>query len=180
MAIELLSRLPDYAKDIKLNLSSLLARTEPVNLTQLQIAGLALAAAYATRQSTVIHGLEQFAREQGLTGTGMNAVKAAAALMAMNNVYYRSVHWIQGDTYIKLPANLRMHMLKSHGVTQQDLELYCVVVSAINGCAYCLDSHVKVLEKGHMDTAAIHYSLRLAAVIQALAQVITIEEASGS
>lgn len=179
MSIETLkAKIPDYAKDIKLNLSSLLGGTEPLKLTNQQIGALALAAAYATRQKTVIQSLEEFAKQRELTDETIHAVKAAASIMAMNNVYYRSVHWIHGDTYVKLPSNLRMHILQKHGIVPQDFELYCVVISAINGCERCLASHVAVLEKGGVGTAEIHYSLRLAAVIQALAQVLTIEEVS--
>jgi alkyl hydroperoxide reductase subunit D len=172
------TKIPDYAKDIKLNLSSLLAGTEPIALDGLQIVALALAAAYATRHKTVIQLLEGLAKQEALTHEAINAVKAAVSIMAMNNVYYRSVHWIHGDTYVKLPANLRMQILQKHGVSQKDFELYCVVVSAMNGCERCLDSHVSALEKGGLGTVEIQYTLRIASVMQAFAQVLTIEEAS--
>jgi len=177
MSIDALkAKIPDYAKVIKLNLTSLLEAAEPVQLNRLQIAQLALAAAYATGQITVIQALEAFAKQQGMQDEGKNAIKAAASLMSMNNIYYRSIHFINYEKYKKLPANLRMHMLQRHGIDQRDFELYCVVLSAINGCERCLASHVVALEKAGVGTAEIHYSLRLAGVIKGLAQVMAIEE----
>lgn len=178
MSIEALkTKIPDYAKDIKLNLSTLLGGVESVKFDATQIAGLALAAAYATRQTTVIQLIREFAQQQGLPESHVEAAKAAASIMAMTNIYYRSVHWIQKD-YATLAPNLRMQILQKHGITQQEFELYSVVISAINGCERCLSAHINVLEKGGMGTVEIQYSLRLAAVIQAFAQVMVIEAAS--
>ena len=172
------TKIPDYAKDIKLNLSSLLQGSEPLQLSNSQIGQMALVAAYATNEKTVIQSLESFAEQQGITNEEKNAVKAAASLMAMNNVYYRSIHFLSADTYQKLSAGLRMHMLQRHGINQKDFEMLCVVVSAINGCERCLTSHVAVLEKAGIGTNEIHYGLRLASVIKGLAQVMTIETTS--
>lgn len=177
MSIDTLkNKIPNYAKDIKLNLSTLLSGTEPVQLTKEHIAGIALASAYATLHSMTIQSLQAHAQEVGLTEEHITAIKAASSIMAMNNVYYRSVHFIQDESYTRLPSKLRMHILQQHGVTQQDFELYCLAVSAINGCGRCVDSHVNVLSKGGLGSEEIQYVLRVAAVVKAVSQVLLIEE----
>lgn len=176
MSLEALKeKIPGYAKDIKLNLSTLLSGTESIQLNPVQISGCALAAAYATQNKVVIQDLENHARQRGLTEEIVTAIKGAASIMAMNNVYYRSVDLIEDQSYKSLPTQLRMHILQNHGITQQDFELYCLVVSVINGCGRCIDSHANVLIKGGLGKAEIHYGLRIAAVVKAVAQVIVIE-----
>ena len=70
----------------------------------------------------------------------MTAAKAAAAIMGMNNVYYRSLHLLKNPEYRTLPARLRMNIIANPGVDKVDFELWCTAVSAVNGCGMCLDS----------------------------------------
>src|SRR5262245_22454989 len=107
MSLESLkSLLPDYAKDLKLNLSSLASETA---LTQQQLAGTFIVSALASRQPQVIAAInDEFAAK--LEPAALNAAKAAAAIMGMNNIYYRFVHLAGGD-YKKMPARLRMNVM---------------------------------------------------------------------
>ena len=57
----LLAACPDYAKDLKLNLSSVLRQTE---LTNQQLWGTALATALASRNRTVIEAIQAEAEKQ--------------------------------------------------------------------------------------------------------------------
>ena len=120
MSLESLkSLLPDYAKDLKLNLSSLAAETA---LTQQQLAGTFIASALASRQPQVIATInDEFAAK--LEPAALNAAKAAAAIMGMNNIYYRFVHLAGGD-YKKMPARLRMNVMANPGVEKADFELW--------------------------------------------------------
>lgn len=179
MSLEQLKmRIPSYAKDIKLNLEAILSNTEAVNLKSIQITGMVLAAAYAAKQVDLIQNLEAYAREQGIDEAALCGIKAAASVMAMNNIYYRSTHLIQDTTYMKLPAKLRMNVIANPGIEKQDFELYCFVVSAVNGCGMCLDSHAKTLIASGFGQEEIQYSLRIAAIVHALAQVFVIENSS--
>ena len=80
-------RLPAYAKDISLNLSSLAAETL---LSDQQKWGAFVASAHAVGQPDVIRAVEAAAIDAGLSVEALTAAKAAAAIMGMNNVYYRS------------------------------------------------------------------------------------------
>jgi alkyl hydroperoxide reductase subunit D len=166
--------LPAYAKDLNLNLSSLAAET---TLTEQQKWGTFLASAYAVGVGPVIKAIEAAAIEAGLTLEAVNGAKAAAAIMGMNNVYYRSLHLMHNQEYRTLPARLRMTIIGNPGVERTDFELWCTAVSAINGCGMCLDSHEAELKKAGVPNTAIQAVIRIGAVVNAVARVIAAEAA---
>ena len=166
-------RLPAYAKDIKLNLSSVMTST---SLTAQQVAGISLAAAFAGRNATVIREIHDEVAGR-LSEEALAAAKAAAAIMGMNNIYYRSVHLLSNKEYQTMPANLRMQVIGNPGVDKLDFELWSLAVSAVNGCGQCLESHEReVLSKG-ASKAGVQDTLRIAAVIHAAAALLDAEEA---
>jgi len=165
---DLRNALPEYAKDIKLNLSNL-AGEETLNPQQLW--GCYLACAMATRQADVISAIDAEA-SQHLSAEARNAACGAATIMAMNNVYYRSVHLMSNKEYQNMPAKLRMTFIASHGVDKIDFELWSMAVSAINGCGMCLDAHEAQVVKAGMSVEQIQCALRIAATINAAAAAV--------
>jgi alkyl hydroperoxide reductase subunit D len=170
---ELRDRIPDYAKDIRLNLGSLAAENI---LTDQQKYGAFLAVAHATRNARVVAAVEAWTRDK-LSPEAQNAARAAAAIMAMNNVYYRAIHLMSAEEYRKLPAKLRMNVIASPGVEKVDFELWSLAVSAVNGCGACLDSHEKVVRKAGMAADQVQAALRIAAAVNAAAAVLDAEAA---
>lgn len=166
--------LPAYAKDLSLNLSSLAAETV---LSDQQKWGAFVAAAHAIGQPAVIQAIEAAAMEAGLSDEARTAAKAAAAIMGMNNVYYRSLHLISNGEYKTLPARLRMNVLANPGIDKVDFELWSTAVSAINGCGMCLDAHEGELKKHGVPAASIQTALRIAAVVNAVSRVVAGEAA---
>lgn len=175
---ELKQKLPAYASDLKLNFSSVIENNSDSDLSQKQISGIALASSYATKQQAVIAAMERYTKSS-LNDDEVIAAKAAATIMAMNNVYYRAVHLIHDEAYMALPSKLRMNIIGKPGVEKVDFELMSLAVSAINGCGKCLDSHASTLEKVGLDKVAIQHALRIAAVVNGIAQVIEIEKING-
>ncbi|WP_158744031.1 carboxymuconolactone decarboxylase family protein [Acidisphaera sp. L21] len=173
MSVESLkARIPDYAKDLKLNLGSL--ATEP-SLSQQQRAGTFVAAALASRNAEVSAAIVgEFGAQ--LTPEALAAAKAAAAIMGMNNVYYRFTHQVGGD-YANMPARLRMNIMARPGVEKADFELWSLAVSAVNGCAMCMESHEKVVRQAGMTQEQVQAAVRIAAVVHAVAAVLDGEDA---
>lgn len=164
--------LPDYARDLKLNLGSL--ATEPV-LTAQQLAGTFIASAIASRNAVVTQAIvAEFGPK--LSAEALVAAKAAAAIMGMNNVYYRFTHLVGGD-YPGLPAKLRMNVMAKPGVEKVDFELWSLAVSAINGCGMCMESHEKVVRHGGLSSEQVQAAVRIAAVVHAVAGVVEAEAA---
>lgn len=167
------SRIPDYAKDIKLNLSSM-ANDE--TLTPQQLWGCMLACALATEQADVITAISEEAADN-LSAEAYKAAQSANAIMAMNNIYYRYVHLASNKEYQNMPAKLRMNVIGNPGVDKVDFELWSLAVSAINGCGMCIDAHEATLKQHGVSTEAIQTAARVAAVINAVASVIAGENA---
>lgn len=164
-------RLPDYAKDLKLNLGSLV--TDPA-LNDVQKAGTFIACAIASREPSLITAtLAQFAG--ALTPEQLTAAKAAAAMMGMNNIYYRFVHLASNREYSTLRAGLRMNIIANPGANKDDFELWSLAVSAINGCGMCIDSHEKILREHGLTAEQVQTAIRIAAVMHAVAVTLEAE-----
>lgn len=174
MTIESLKiALPEYAKDLKLNLSSLMA--EPA-LTEQQRAGTFISSALAARSPAVVEAVfAEFASK--LSPVALDAAKAAASIMAMNNIYYRFIHLVSAADYKTLPAKLRMNVIGKPGVDKVDFELWSLAVSAINGCGMCVDAHERELRKAGLGVEAIQAAVRIAAVVHAVAATLDGEAA---
>jgi lipoyl-dependent peroxiredoxin subunit D len=157
--------LPDVAKDIKLNLQSVL---QPGALTPAQRWGVAIASAVAARNTALRDALIADAGAEVGAEVIDDAV-AAAALMAMNNVYYRFRHLIGKPSYSQMPARLRMQRIAKPLTNKVDFELFCLAVSAINGCEMCIRSHEEVVLKGGVSEEQVHDAIRVAATVNAAA-----------
>lgn len=162
---EIKSNLPDYAKDIKLNISSIANETA---LTPQQLHGTLLASSLATKNAKLIAAVMTDAQAV-LTPDAITAAKAAASIMAMNNIYYRFVHLASNKSYQAMPAKLRMTVIGKPGVEKADFELWSLAVSAINGCGMCIDAHEVELQKAGLGADAIQAAVRIASIIHATA-----------
>jgi lipoyl-dependent peroxiredoxin subunit D len=171
----LVETLPAYAKDLKLNFSSLVR--QQTELSERQLWGTLVASAMAGRNHGLIAATLQDAATR-LSAQELEAAKAAAAIMSMNNIYYRFLHLTKNEKYRALPARLRMNVIRSHGVDQKDFELWSTAVSAINGCGMCVDSHEQALRNQGVTEETILSVVRVASVIHAIAAVIDAEGAA--
>ena len=173
MLDEITRKMGDEANDIRLNLESVLQETGAPGLTQSQIYGIALSCAYATKHAGLVDGLltSMFGK---ISNEEVHAAKTAAVIMAMNNVYYRAGHLSEDEELEKLPARLRMNGMAKAGIPKHDFELYCTAVSAVNGCGKCIKSHVGTLRGSGATTEQIQSAFRIAAVIAASAQALSI------
>jgi len=162
---ELREKLPDHAKDVRLNLGSLSSIS---SLTEQQLYGTMLATAIAARDPEVLAAV---AAEVGpfLSPEATAAAKAAASVMAMNNVYYRFLHLVEEPTYATMPARLRMNVIANPGVDKLDFELWCLAVSAVNGCGSCISSHERAVLAAGATREMVQDAVRVAAVIHAAA-----------
>lgn len=167
--------IPEYAKDIKLNLSSLVNED---TLTTQQLWGTLLACAYAGRNPEVLRHIAGEAA-QHLSATAQTAAKSAAAIMAMNNVYYKFIGMSANTTYKTMPAKLRMNVIANPGVEKGDFELWSLAVSAMNGCKYCVDAHEAQLAAHDIGATQIQTAVRIASVIAAASAILDAEAAFG-
>jgi len=155
------ARLPEAARDIKVNLQTVL---RPGTLRLEQVLAVSLACAHAARCPLLVEALEA---ASGINETIKEDAKAAAILMAMNNIYYRSRHLL-GGVYTDKSPRLRMQRMASVA-DRVDFELCCLAVSAIVGCPTCLVAHEASCQRHGLGDEHVHEALRIAAVINAAA-----------
>jgi lipoyl-dependent peroxiredoxin subunit D len=163
--------LPGYARDLQLNLGTVLSAAGAPGLSERQLWAVALAAAAASRNAAFTRDLQTLAARH-LDAAHVSAAHAAAAIMAMNNVYYRFLHLVEDEEYGKLPARLRMSVIGNPGIAKADFELLALAVSAINGCGSCVASHERQLRQHGLTREAVQSAVRIAATVHAVARVL--------
>ena len=159
--------LPDYAKDLRLNLGSILSDQLMGEERKL---GLLLACAHGSGHRPLVAAAESEIAGK-LDDKVANAARGAAAVMAMNNVYYRFVHLVANPEYNTKPARLRMNFLGQHGIAKEEFELFALAISAMNGCGMCIDSHERLLLEHGIKHEDIQNAVRIAATMKAIATV---------
>ena len=163
--------IPDYARDLKLNLGSVLTPQGAPGLSEKQLWSVALATAIAARNTTFTRDIEALARAH-LDDGDVAGARAAAAMMGMKNVYYRFLHLVEDAEYQSMPARLRMNVIGNPGIDKLDFELLSLAVSAVNGCGLCITSHERKLRNHGVTRETIQSAVRIAAVIHAVACVL--------
>jgi alkyl hydroperoxide reductase subunit D len=168
----LMETLPSYAKDMKLNFSSVVANQTDLNEQQLW--GTVVGCAMVSRNEDLTAAALEEASSH-MTPQALEAAKSAAAVMGMNNIYYRFLHLASNEKYGTMRAGLRMNVIRTHGIDPLDFELWCLAVSAINGCGACVDSHEKVLREKGFGEEKVLAAVRVASVLHAVATVLDTE-----
>jgi lipoyl-dependent peroxiredoxin subunit D len=163
--------LPDYARDLKLNLGSVLSATGAPGLTERQIWAVAVGAAEASGNPAFATTIRELAAPH-LDAVPQAGARAAAAIMGMNNVYYRFLHLVDDPEYSRMPVRLRMNVIGDPGMDKLDFELVSLAVSAINGCGSCVASHERRARQHGMPREAIQSAVRIAATVHAVARVL--------
>ena len=110
-----------------------------------------------------------------LSEVEVKAVKTAASLMAMNNIYYRFLHISADKEYSQMPAGLRMQGIVNHGIDKIDFEIFALAASIINGCGMCIDAHANQLTKHGVTKSQVQMVAKIAAVVNSGAQVLIIQ-----
>ncbi|HSB24028.1 MAG TPA: carboxymuconolactone decarboxylase family protein [Burkholderiaceae bacterium] len=163
----ILQRLPDTAKDIRLNLDSVIARS---SLAPEDALGVAIAAAFAARSAELVQAFKSATPE-----AEAKAALTAAALMGMNNVWYPFVEMADDDELRTMRPELRMNAYANHGgVPRVKFEAYALAASIVGKCHFCIKSHHDLLKKEGWTTQQLRDIGRIAAVVSAAAQVMTV------
>ncbi len=159
-------KLPDYAKDIRLNLDAVVARS---SLAPEDATAVALAAAFAAKSKPLIDAFSAATPE-----AERNGALTAAALMGMNNVWYPYLE-MAGDEELKtVRPELRMNAYATHGgVSKLKFESYALAASIVGKCHFCVGSHYGLLKQEGITVQQLRDIGRIAAVVNAAALVLS-------
>jgi alkyl hydroperoxide reductase subunit D len=159
--------IPDYAKDIRLNIDGTIARS---SLEGSDAVGVALAAAFAAKSRKIV---DIICASGALSEEEKNAALTASALMGMNNVWYPYVEMSEDADLKSQPAQLRMNAYATNGgVDKRRFEMYALSASIIGKCQFCIKSHFDLLKHEGMSSQQLRDVGRIASVINAASQVI--------
>ncbi|MFP4144767.1 MAG: carboxymuconolactone decarboxylase family protein [Phycisphaeraceae bacterium] len=158
--------LPEVARDLRLNLQSVLQADK---LTPEQTWGVALASAYFVRDAELIDAVLGDAKEAGIDDAVIEDARAAAALMGMNTMYYRFRHLVSNSNYNQVAPRLRMQRMGQPATDATTFELFAMAAAVLSGCQMCINAHESKLRKGEMTEEEIHEAVRIAAVVHGVA-----------
>ncbi|MDR2174080.1 MAG: carboxymuconolactone decarboxylase family protein [Burkholderiales bacterium] len=163
-------RIPDYAKDIRLNLDSVIERSP---LPREEVLGCALAAAFAAKNSELVTMLRRAMPDAEAEGA-----LTASSLMGMTNVWYSFIEMADDEEIKKQQAGLRMNAYATYGgVSQRKFEMWALSASLVGKCRFCVSSHVAALKKTGVTDAELKEIGRIAATVNSVALILNAEQA---
>lgn len=163
---ELLTELPEEAKDLRINLKRVL---EGESLTAEQTWGTALTAAYYIRHPELTAAVLADAQSAEVAPEILEDARAAAAIMGMNTIYYRFRHLMKSEAYNQRPANLRMMRMQQVAGSKENFELFSIGPAALAGCEMCLKAHEAAVKKAGMTEDNVHDAVRIASILHGVA-----------
>lgn len=165
---DLKALVPDYAKDVRLNLDGVIARSA---LPAEEALGCALAAAFAAKNGRLVEAFRG-ALDEG----NANGALAAAAVMGMTNVWYSYLDQAEDSELKTQQAQLRMNAYGNHGgVGARKFEMWALAASLVGKCRHCIAAHVAELRKAGVSTTELKEIGRIAAVVNAAGQILAAE-----
>jgi alkyl hydroperoxide reductase subunit D len=158
--------IPEYAKDIRLNLDAVVNRS---TLDEDTVKGVCLASAFAVGHTTLVNKIAASCSEEVKT-----AALTAGSLMAMTNMWYPYVEMTSDPALKGLPAQLRMNAIMSHGgTTKAKFEAYSLAASIIGRCHFCVKAHYDTLKKEGFTVEQLRDIGRTAATMHAVCKSYT-------
>ena len=158
--------MPEYAKDTKLNLDSVLKRS---TLDPIEAQGCALAAALSTGNGKLV----TFISGSIIDKVERDAAMTASSLMTMTNTWYPFVEMADDPNLSGLPPQLRMNAISTHGgTTKGRFEAYSLAASIVGKCHFCVKAHYDTLKKEGYTVEQLRDIGRIAAVVNSLAKVL--------
>jgi alkyl hydroperoxide reductase subunit D len=163
---QLKESLPDYAKDVRLNLDSVIKRS---SINEELASACALAAAFATGNGKLV----SFIQSNIANEKERDAALAAASIMAMTNVWYPYVEMVDDENLKGLPAQIRMNTIASHGgTTKANFEAFSLAASIVGKCHFCVKAHYDTLKQEGYTVEQLRDIGRIASVMNSVAKVL--------
>jgi alkyl hydroperoxide reductase subunit D len=158
-----------FIRDIKVNLKNTLVSQY---LSQKETALIALAIAINERNDALTRSFTNLAREHGAEAGEIAEVYACTSLLATNNVLYRFRHFAANEKYENIPARVKMTIMMNPVLGKELFELISLVVSAVNGCEACVNSHEASVRALGSQEERIFDAVRLGSVVRGVSLLI--------
>jgi len=158
-----------FIRDMKFNLRATL---ESEHLSRKEAYLIALAVATNQNDQVLAEGFTKSAVENGASEKEIAEIHACTSLLSTNNVLYRFRHFASEKKYETMHARLKMTLMVNPVIGKEFFELVSLVVSAVNGCETCVNSHEQSLQNLGTSHDRIFDAIRLGAVVRGITAVI--------
>ena len=159
-----------YIKDLKINVSNALKNAQ--NLSQKEAYLIAYSVAVNEKFIPLKKAFKQAAVAAGATNEELAEIVSLTSLMNVNNIFYRFRHFANKEFYNTQPAGIKMSIMASPIIGKEAFELISLVVSSVNGCELCVNSHeAKLIAEGTPEIKILE-AVKLGAVIKGLITVL--------
>ncbi len=166
---DLKNKIPDYAKDLRLNLDSVVGRSP---LDKNIVLGCVVASAFASKNSYLLNVIQN---DESLDKTYIQAALTAASLMAINNMWYPYVEMTADEQLKTLTVGLRMNAYATHGgIDKNHFEMFTLAASIIGKCHFCVESHYQLLKNAGVTVEQLKEIGKISAVISAISHLFDI------
>lgn len=169
----ILKQLPSYASDIQENLTDIFIR-ELEHLTKTQIYGIALTVGYSLKHEYLLNCIRSEAKMY-LEQDDATACKVASITISMTSVYHKFNKEVEDKELRSMHSKLKMSQLAIYGNNQPNFDMYCLAISILNGCRYCMNIHINKLLNAKVSKETIQHIARIVAVLQATRDTLEIE-----
>ncbi len=158
-----------YLRDLKLNIKAALKSD---TLSDKEIALMGVAIATNAVNNPLLEYFVSLSEKNEATKEEIADAAACASLLSSNNVLYRFRHFANKEKYNKLPARLRMNIMRNPVLGKEFFELVSLAVSAVNGCEMCVNSHEKSLIALGTSEERVFDSIRIASVFTSVSKMV--------
>ena len=139
---DLKNSIPDFAKDVKLNFSSLIINSE---YDEELVYGCAYASSLAIGDNHIASVFEEECRNR-FGGEFIESVKATVIVMSLNNIWYKYRDSLPNGEMKTAAQRMRVNIMRDHaGLNKILFESISLCISAVNGCTFCVKAHSNLL-----------------------------------
>ena len=169
---DLKNGVPEFAKDIKLNLSSLIINSE---YEEELVYGCAYASSLAIGNKKISDVFEEECNKR-FGSEFIKSVKATVVIMTLNNVWYKYRDSMPTTEMKMAPQKMRVNAMANHAGLEKILfESLSLCVSAINGCTFCVKAHSDLLLDNGKTKEYVFNIGRIASVIASLSKAYSLD-----
>ena len=169
---ELKNSIPEFAKDVKLNFSSLIKNSD---FDDDLVYGCAYASALALNDKILSNAFEQEC-EKRFGIDFVESVKSTVVIMTLNNTWYKYRDSMPNSEMKMAPQRMRVNVMANHaGLDKILFESLSLCISSINGCMFCIKAHSDLLLKNDKNNDFVFNIGRIASVISALSKAISLK-----
>ncbi|MBI1954624.1 MAG: carboxymuconolactone decarboxylase family protein [Proteobacteria bacterium] len=175
----LVKKLPDYALEVKKNLSEIFLNKLDSGIAPLskqQIFSVALSVGYSLRHEQLLNHIRGEAKIH-IEDTLAQASKVAAIIATLRGTYIDFAHYVDDKEIKNLADNDQYYGIKSMLITTENnnFKMCCLAISILNRHEYCSNLYINSLLKDGVTREEIIFIAKIVTTLRATRDALEIE-----